>query len=210
MALRPLQQACLDTYVAACDIIPHDLRHAFILIGGAGTIAHGAPERLTEDTDIIANRRCMELLDDAAVNCRGGFHKSTDGESILWDKLDRQGNFLFEVQVELLELGGQFVQWVPSVVSFRNGYVAALPELVRLRAVTVVDRGRPRDEQDLKLLLEMTARRGLKLADVDPEELGILLEAVGLLGCEASEGHFISILPISTLRRWGINLVECL
>ena len=154
-SLLPIQQACLNAYAAACALIPHDLRHAVIWIGGAGTIAHGAPDRKTEDTDIAVSQKCLELLEDAVDNRRGGFHRDADG-SIRWDERGPSGQVEFSIPVELLLLGGPFVPWIPSVVSFREGYVAALPELVRLRAETLIGRGGEKDYMDLKLLLPMT------------------------------------------------------
>ena len=49
-----------------------------------------------------------------------------------WDN----GHFL--VTIECLLLKGPFVPWIPEVVGFREGFKATLPELVRLRALTLV------------------------------------------------------------------------
>lgn len=39
--ITPIQQAHLDTYAAACVLVPRNLRRKVILFGGAASIAHG-------------------------------------------------------------------------------------------------------------------------------------------------------------------------
>ncbi|MCJ1419501.1 hypothetical protein MMC32_005856 [Xylographa parallela] len=117
-----------------------------------------------------------------------------------WDN----GQFL--ITVECLALEGPFVPLVPEVVGYWGGFKATLPELVRLRALTLVGRGDWKDEENLKLLLEMCASRSERLPDVDEEELGVLLEALAGLG-EVSERYFMCIINVSTLHRYGISVV---
>ncbi|MCJ1379617.1 hypothetical protein MMC17_002719 [Xylographa soralifera] len=155
--------------------------------------------RNTEDADVAVSAEALEPLVQAATIGRGGFRRYPDG-TMTWDN----GQFL--VRMECLLLEGPFVPWVPEVVGFREGYKATLPELVRLRALTLVERGDRKDEEDLKLLLKMCVSKSERLPDVDHEELGVLLEAMVGLG-EVSEGYFMCIINISTLHRYGIDIV---
>ena len=138
--ITPLQQAYLDAYTAACALVPRNLRQTVILFGGAASIAHGILDRKAKDVDILVGVEALAILDDAIINMREGFHRDCDG-AIKWDKCDSQQTKLFEVTVELVEIGGPFVPRVPEVVGFGEGYVATLAELVRLRASTLVERG---------------------------------------------------------------------
>lgn len=122
-------------------------------------------------------------MDDAIVNMREGFHRDLDG-TIKWDKCDSQKKKVFEVTVELVEMGGPFVPRIPDVVSFGDGYVATLPELVRLRAYTIVERGDKWDHIDFVLLLSSASKRKVKLPHLGEEELRLMIEAVEM--CEAS------------------------
>ncbi|MCJ1409369.1 hypothetical protein MMC19_003449 [Ptychographa xylographoides] len=190
--LKPITKEVLDSYVAACAYIATTLRHTYILIGGAAMTAHRAP-RNTEDVDIAVSLQALEPFVQAAISGRGGFRRYPDG-TITWDS----GQFF--KTVECLVLEGSFVPWVPEMVGFREGYVATLPELVRLRALTLADRGATADKRDPKLLLEMCASRSEHLPDVDEEELGVLLEAMAAVE-EVCEAYFMRIINATTLYR---------
>ena len=81
--LLPLQQAVLNAFYAACDLLPRNLRQSVTLIGGAATIAHGMVSRKTEDADILVSVTALAILDNAIDSRRGGFHKDSD-ETIRW------------------------------------------------------------------------------------------------------------------------------
>jgi hypothetical protein len=133
-----------------------------ILFGGAASIVHGILDRKAKDVDILVGVEALAILDDAIINMWEGFHRDCDG-TIKWDKCDPQQNKLFEVTVELVEIGGPFVPRVPEVVGFGEGYVATLAELVRLRASTLVERGDASDHIDFVLLLSLARQRKVKL-----------------------------------------------
>ena len=198
LPLKPIIQGALDAYAAACAQISSTLRHAFILINGAAIAAHGAP-RDTEDVDVAVSAQALERLVLAAIIGRGGFRRYPDG-TMTWDN----GHFL--VTIECLLLKGPFVPWISEVVGFRGGFKATLSELVRLRALTLVERGEGKDKGDLKLLLKLCASKSECLSDVDHEELEILLEAMTELR-EISKGYFMCIINVSTLHRYGISIV---
>lgn len=209
MPLSPLQRSILAAYDAACDQVPRHLRQSLILIGGAATIAHGGASRVTEDLDVLGDARTLAHLDDAANNGQGGFHKDSSG-IIRWDARLAQPDFTWFVEVELVEVGGWAVRRCPEAVGFRKGCVATLPELVRLRCETVLERGKPVDYTDLRLLLEMTHRKALKLPSIDDEEeTEILVKAVEAVWKELGDENilifFCNILTsfVSGGRRWG-------
>jgi len=192
-SLSPLQRATLSAYAAACAEVPHDLRRGLILFGGAATIAHGVPERKTEDCDILVTAEVLALLGDAIDKQRGGFHRDSDGE-VKWNVRDAEGKYEFEIKVEFVLLGGPFNPRTPDVVGFGEGFVVTLPELVRLRAETLVARADGRDYAHLRLLLPVMAQRGRKLPHIGEEELGTMLKAVGMLKDEDAGGMFIDML----------------
>jgi hypothetical protein len=181
--ITPLQQAYLDAYTAACALVPCNLRQTVILFGGAASIAHGILDRKVKDVDILVGVEALVILDDAIINMREGFHRDCDG-TIKWDKCDSQRNKLFEVTVELVEIGGPFVPRVPEVVGFGEGYVATLAELVRLRASTLVERGDASDHIDFVLLLSLARQRKEKLPYLGEDEMKSMIEAVEM--CEES------------------------
>ncbi|KAF7922662.1 hypothetical protein BELL_0576g00070 [Botrytis elliptica] len=198
--ITPIQQAYLDAYAAACAIVPHNLRQTVILFGGAASIAHGILDRKAKDVDILVGVEALAILDDAIINMREGFHRDTDG-TIKWDKLDSANNKLFEVTVELVELGGPFVPRVPEVVSFGEGYVVTLTELVRLRASTLVNRGDEPDYIDFRLLLFKAANMGLTLPPLEEEEVKSMIEAVEMYeGSQDVERMFMDVLGWFELR----------
>ncbi|PMD12055.1 hypothetical protein NA56DRAFT_666687 [Hyaloscypha hepaticicola] len=146
-------------------------------------IAHGILDRKAKDVDILVGVETLAILDDAIINMRKGFHRDRDG-TIKWDKCDSQQHKLFEVTVELVEIGGRFVPRVPEVVGFEEGYIITLPELLRLRASTLVERGDMSDHIDFVLLLSLARERAAKLPHLGEEELGLMIEAVEM--CEGS------------------------
>ncbi|KAH8590106.1 hypothetical protein B0O99DRAFT_599368 [Bisporella sp. PMI_857] len=170
--ITPLQQAYLDAYAAACALVPRNLRQTLILFWWC-----------PNDVDILVGIEVLAILDDAIINKREGFHRDHDG-TIKWDKCDSKKNKLFEVIVELVEIGGPFVPRIPEVVGFGEGYVATLPELVRLRASTLVERGDESDYIDFVLLVSSASKRRIKLPHLGEEELKSMIEAVEM--CERS------------------------
>jgi hypothetical protein len=192
--ITPLQQAYLDAYNAACAIVPHNLRHSVILSGGAASIAHGILDRKAKDVDILVSVEALAILDDAIINMREGFHRDSDG-TIKWDKRDLHQVKLFEVTVELVELGGPFVPRIPEVVGFGEGYVVTLPELVRLRADTLVGRGDASDHIDYFLTLSLAAKQKVVLHHLGEEEMKSMIEAVEM--CE--EGQDMDVLFMGVL-----------
>ena len=87
----------------------------------------------------------------------------------------RQG---FLIKMELLELGGSFVESITTSVPFPEGLVASVMDLFLLRAVTVADRGNKRDVEDFKWLLGQMCEKGLLLPELGRTKLLELVEGV--------------------------------
>lgn len=80
------------------------------------------------------------------------------------------------VRLELLQLGGPFVESV-SAVELLGGFVAGLPDLIWNRAKTIVGRGEDGDVADFKFLLAEAEKRGLTISLQDDDMREVLEEA---------------------------------
>ena len=202
--LLPIQQAQLSAYEAACQFVPRNLRHNFILLGGVATIVHGGSSRKAKDVDILVDTTCLALMVEAINLGQGGFGKDTDG-SYFWEARVVNPAWTFRVTVEFVELGGPFLPRVPSAVGFQNGFVANLPELLRFRCETVLNRGDEKDFGDLQLLLKLMKAQRLRLPFIEEGELEGMVEAVEEtveeLGDDSLGGILIFIL--TSFRRGG-------
>lgn len=103
----------------------------------------------------------------------------------------RQG---FLIKMELLELGGSFVESITTSVPFPEGLVASVMDLFLLRAVTVADRGNKRDVEDFKWLLGQMCETGLLLPELGRTKLLELVE-----GVEAAELTFSERILVAAL-----------
>ena len=191
-SLLPIQQAQLSAYEAACRFVPRNLRHSFILIGGAATIAHGGSGRKAKDVDIITDVACLALMVQTINLGRGGFGMDTDG-SYFWEARVVNPAWDFKVTIEFIELDGPFLARVPSVVEFRNGFVANLSELLRFRCETVLNRGDEKDYGDLQLLLSLMKINRQRLPFIEEEELEGMVEAVEMVVEELGDQSLFSI-----------------
>jgi len=93
------------------------------------------------------------------------------GETIEFDS-----RLEFKVRLELLQLGGPFVESV-SAVELLGGFVAGLPDLIWNRAKTIVGRGEDGDVADFKFLLAEAEKRGLTISLRDDDMREVLEEA---------------------------------
>jgi hypothetical protein len=82
------------------------------------------------------------------------------------------------VTVELVLIGGPFVPLFPETVPYGNGFLATLPEPVRLQAATLVNRGDDQDYVDFYFLLCLMSKGRLRLPHIGEEELELMMEAV--------------------------------
>ncbi|OBT70637.1 hypothetical protein VF21_10343 [Pseudogymnoascus sp. 05NY08] len=186
--ISPVEKAALvECFQEATRLVPPELRPQFILIGGAGSIFHSS-SRWTEDVDIVASPAAIDHFRGAVLDGARNF-RIDPFEMIEFDS--RQG---FPVKMELLELGGSFVESIATSVPFPEGLVASVVDLFLLRAVTVADRGNIRDVEDFKWLLEQVYETGSILPELGRTRLLELLE-----GVEAAELTFSERLLVAAL-----------
>lgn len=77
----------------------------------------------------------------------------------------------FLVRLDLIQIGSGTIDKIHVTEPLFNGSVASKLDLLRLRAVTVVDRGSDGDVLDLSWLLLEVAKAGQVLPEMDQEEL---------------------------------------
>jgi hypothetical protein len=77
------------------------------------------------------------------------------------------------VTVEILQLGGPFVESINAVEPFLGGFVTSLADLLCRRAVTVANRGDDGDLADFYSLFELMVEKGLYI-ELGAERLELL------------------------------------
>lgn len=153
--LSPIEKAALvECFQEATRLVPPQLRPQFILIGGLASNFHSS-RRWTEDVDVVASPAAIYHFRQAVLE---GARRFKIDPSNLVEFESRQG---FPVNMELLELGGSFVDSITKSIPFPEGLVASIVDLFLLRAVTVADRGNARDVRDFKWLLGQMCLEGL-------------------------------------------------
>ncbi|KAI1762259.1 hypothetical protein GGR53DRAFT_521827 [Hypoxylon sp. FL1150] len=128
----------------------------------------------TEDVDVAAPPGPLIDILEALEAGAPSFSLETDGK-ISFDA--PQG---LKVNVDLIEIGGEL--GCIATEPFHEGSVASSSDLLRLRAVTVVDRGGDGDVLDFLWLLSEVVEAGECLPELDSNELDSLLVAVCILG----------------------------
>ncbi|KAK2805309.1 hypothetical protein FQN50_006210 [Emmonsiellopsis sp. PD_5] len=88
----------------------------------------------------------------------------------------------FRVSIDLIQIGDSCIERIHSAEPLFEGSVASKLDLLRLRAVTVVDRGSDGECQDFRWLLSEVARAGQVLPGLDDEELEYVSKAGDCLG----------------------------
>lgn len=166
----PLQGALFECFRAATRLVRPDRRRQLILVGGAASIAHSSGYR-TEDVDVAAP---LDVLIDVYKGVMAGalnFSLETD------DKIAFDAPQGFRVRLDLIQLGYGCVERIHVTKPFYEGSVASKSDLLRLRAVTVVDRGSDGEKDDFRWLLSEVARVGKTLPGLDEEELKVMSTA---------------------------------
>ena len=88
----------------------------------------------------------------------------------------------FRVRVDLIRLGDGCIKRIHVMETFEEGSIASMSDLLRLRAVTVVDRGSDGEVEDFRWLLSGVARAGTILPVLNQEELEYMGQAGMRLG----------------------------
>ncbi|KIW09638.1 uncharacterized protein PV09_00502, partial [Verruconis gallopava] len=169
--ISPAQKAALlECFQFATALVPVALRPQFLLVGGTASIAFSSP-LWTDDVDVAASAEAI-IAFRQAIAWEGSSFAISPCQMIEFDS--RQG---FRVSLELLQLGGAFVESIAVAEPCYNGFVASLADLILNRAKTVVGCGEIGDVADLRFLLEEAARRGMLIPVQEEERREVLLEA---------------------------------
>ncbi|KAF5634924.1 hypothetical protein F25303_8637 [Fusarium sp. NRRL 25303] len=133
--------------------IPAPLREALLECFDAAT------QLRTEDVDIAAPPAALIDIWEGVSSGAQSFSFESDGK-IAFDA--PQG---FRVRLDLIEIGNGYIERIYLAEPFRGGSVASMSDLLRLRAVTVVE-----------------PREGQVLPGLDFQELGYVMGAASCLG----------------------------
>jgi len=167
----PLRGALFECFRAATRLVRPDRRRQLIMVGGAASIAHSSVF-YTEDVDVAAPPAVLIDIWEAVSAGAPNFSFESDGK-IAFDA--PQG---FRVGLDLLEIGAGFIERIHVAEPFYEGSVASMSDLLRLRAVTVVDSGSDGEKDDFRWLLAEVTKAGQFLPGLDKEELEVVEKAV--------------------------------
>lgn len=127
--------------------------------------------------DVAAPPACIIDIWEAVQNGAPAFSIGSDGKIALDAP---QG---FRVYLDVIQIGSGCVERIHVAEPFHEGSVASMSDLLRLRAVTVVDRGSDGEMDDFRWLLSEVAKAGLILPGLNQEELEVVTQA-GVDLCE--------------------------
>ena len=169
---EPLRGALIECFRATTRLVRPELRRQLVLVGGAASIAHSSVFK-TEDVDVAAPPSVLIHIWEAVSAGAPNSNLESDGK-IAFDA--PQG---FRVRIDLIQIGDGCIQRIYVAEPFHEGSVASKSDLLRLRAVTVVDRGSDGEVDDFRWLLSGVASEGQVLQVIDKEELEYVSKAGG-------------------------------
>ncbi|KAK2779925.1 hypothetical protein FQN52_002323 [Onygenales sp. PD_12] len=171
----PMRGALLECFRATTRLVRPELRSQLTLVGGAASIAHSSV-LYTEDVDVAGPAEVLTDIGQAVMDGAPNFSFESNGK-ISFDA--PQG---FRISIDIIQIGEGCIERIHSAEPLFEGSVASKLDLLRLRAVTVVDRGSDGECQDFRWLLSEVARAGQVLPGLDDEELEYVSKAGGCLG----------------------------
>ncbi|KIW19752.1 hypothetical protein PV08_00326 [Exophiala spinifera] len=161
----PLREALFECFRSITRLVRPSLRRQLVLVGGAASIAHSSV-LVTEDVDVVGPPSALiEIWEGVSTGARN-FQFESDGKIVFDAPLQD-----IRIRVNLIEIGKGCVERIIVAEPFFEGSVASMSDLLRLRAVTVVDRGSDGEVEDFRWLLSRVASRGQILPELDKEEL---------------------------------------
>ena len=166
----PLREALIECFHATARLVRPEHRHQLVLVGGAASIAHSSLYQ-TEDVDVAAPPSVIINIWEGIMNGAELFSIESDG------KIAYGASQGFRIRIDIIELGNGCIERIHVTLPFYEGSVASKSDLLRLRAVTVADRGSDGDVDDFRWLLWEVARAGQNLPELECQELEIMLEA---------------------------------
>ena len=171
----PLREALIECFRAAARLVRPAPRRQLILVGGAASIAHSSVFR-TEDVDVAAPPNVLIDIWEGVSTGALNFSLESDGK-IAFDA--PQG---FRIHMDLIEIQGGCIERIHAAEPFFEGSVASKSDLLRLRAVTVAERGSDGEVSDFQWLLWEVASAGTILPGLNEEELGYIKAGGSRLG----------------------------
>ena len=178
----PLRGALFECFRAATRLVRPEQRHQLVLVGGAASIAHSS-RLYSEDMDVAAPSSVLIQIWEGVQNGAQNFTFESDGK-IVFDA--PQG---FRIHLDIIEIGCGSIEQIHVTEPFFEGSVASRSDLLRLRAVTVVDRGSDGEKDDFRWLLSEVVRTGQLLPGLSSEELEVMDQAV--VSCLGVLGRFV-------------------
>lgn len=142
----PLRGALIECFRAIARLVRPELRRQLVLVGGAASIAHSSVFK-TEDVDVAAPPSVLIQIWEAVSAGALNFSLESDGK-IAFDA--PQG---FRVRIDIIQIGDGCIERIHVAEPFYEGSVASKSDLLRLRAVTVVDLGSDGEVDDFRWLL---------------------------------------------------------
>ncbi|KAG6041209.1 hypothetical protein E4U41_005594 [Claviceps citrina] len=88
----------------------------------------------------------------------------------------------FRVRIDIIQIGGGCIDTIYATEPFYEASVASKSDLLRLRAVTVVERGSDGEVDDFRWLLSEVAREGQVLPELNEQDLKYVTGAAAFLG----------------------------
>ncbi|EXJ53296.1 uncharacterized protein A1O5_13467 [Cladophialophora psammophila CBS 110553] len=167
----PLREALFECFRSITRLVRPELRRQTVLVGGAASIAHSSV-LVTEDVDVAAPSSALTDIWEGIS--AGALKLSFEPDGKIAFDAPRQN---IRVRVDLLEIGNGCIERIHATGPFFEGSVASVSDLLRLRAVTVVDRGSDGEVEDFRWLLSRVASRGQLLPELDNEELECMRRA---------------------------------
>lgn len=150
-----------------CQVRP-ELRRQLVLVGGAASIAHDS-DFYTKDVDVAAPSDVIYDIYKGVMDGALNFSLEPDG------KIAFDGSQHIRVRVDIIEIGDA-IDRIHATMPFFEGSVASMSDLLRLRAVTVVDRGSDGEADDFRWLLAELAKAGQLVPGLSHEELEYMRE----------------------------------
>ncbi|MCJ1483802.1 geranylgeranyl pyrophosphate synthetase [Schaereria dolodes] len=147
----------------ATRLVRPGLRRQLVLVGGAASTAHSSVF-YTEDVDVAAPPSVLIQILEAVSAGAPNFSLESDGK-IAFDAPQR-----FRVRIDLIQIGNECIERIHVVEPFHEGSLTSTSDFLRLRAVTVVDRGSDGEVDDFRWLLSGVAGEGQNKV-LDQEEL---------------------------------------
>ncbi|KAL3484790.1 hypothetical protein BJX62DRAFT_248124 [Aspergillus germanicus] len=156
----PLRGALIECFRATTRLVRPELRRQLVLVGGAASIAHSSVLR-TEDVNVAAPSNVLADIWESVTAGALNFSIEPDGK------------IAFDASQEFRDI----VERIHATEPFHEGSVASKSDLLRFRAMTVVDRGSDGEAADFRRLLSEVARVGQVLPGLSCLEMEYMREA---------------------------------